>query len=138
MKARFRKQREPRYGPIKRIVGDTPMKTFAEAAWERLTEVERAMVVAGLLEMEDVVLVQAEAPVVQSIAQEGVVKRCFVCMGQDNDQHVAEMTDGQFQTMVCDACRPLVNAMFAVYRNLGVAVLEAAQAKRGSTEAHIV
>jgi hypothetical protein len=141
LKARFRKEREPRYGPIKRIFGDTPMKTFAEAAWDRLTEAEKRMVVEGLLEMKDVVLVETVEPAssVQLIARarEGVVKRCFVCMEKGNDQHVAEMTDGTFQTMVCDSCRPLVNAMFIVYQNLGVAAMEAAQAKRGSTEAHV-
>jgi hypothetical protein len=61
-----------------------------------------------------------------------VVKQCFVCQGTDD--HVSEMTDGVSRHLVCDSCRPLVNIMFAVYGKLGVAVLEAAQAKRGSRD----
>ena len=36
MKTSFRKKRESRHGPIKRIVGDTPMKTIYEASIETL------------------------------------------------------------------------------------------------------
>jgi hypothetical protein len=61
------------------------------------------------------------------------MKRCFVCHGTDN--HVTQMTDGRTGTLVCDGCRELVNMMFLVHGSLGVAVLEAAQAKRGSQEA---
>lgn len=56
-------------------------------------------------------------------------KRCFCCHGTN---HVSEMTDGISSHTVCDNCREMVAAFFHVYRNLGTAVLEAAQAKRGS------
>jgi hypothetical protein len=60
-----------------------------------------------------------------------VAKQCFVCQGTDD--HVSEMTDGRSRHLVCDSCRQLVNTLFVVYGSLGVAVLEAAQAKRGFT-----
>ena len=57
------------------------------------------------------------------------MKQCFVCHGEGN--HVSDMTDGRTSHLVCDGCRELVNMLFFVHRSLGVAVLEAAQAKRG-------
>ena len=44
------------------------------------------------------------------------------------------MTDGVTSHTVCDDCRSLVNTLFHVYRSLSTAVLEAAQAKRGSRD----
>lgn len=60
--------------------------------------------------------------------------RCFVCQGSEN---VSEMTDGRSSHTVCDGCRSMVTTFFHVYGSLGVAVMEAAQAKRGSSEAII-
>ena len=58
---------------------------------------------------------------------------CFVCQGGIGV--VTEMTDGAFSTTVCDGCRELVTLMFHVHRDLMTAVLEAAQAKRGTRDA---
>jgi hypothetical protein len=58
--------------------------------------------------------------------------KCFVCHGTNT---VTEMTDGRTSHNVCDSCRELVNMLFVIYQSLNEAVLEAAQAKRGSKEA---
>lgn len=42
------------------------------------------------------------------------------------------MTDGVWSSTVCDECRQLVTPFFLIYRDLMTAVLEVAQAKRGS------
>jgi hypothetical protein len=55
--------------------------------------------------------------------------RCFCCHGE---RFVTEMTDGVTSHTVCDECRPLVTTFFHVYGNIATAVLEIAQAKRGS------
>jgi uncharacterized protein YabN with tetrapyrrole methylase and pyrophosphatase domain len=54
---------------------------------------------------------------------------CFCCQGH---KVVTEMTDGITSHTVCDDCREMVNTFFHVYGNLMTAVLEVAQAKRGS------
>ena len=56
--------------------------------------------------------------------------KCFVCHGENNT--VSEMTDGRTNHMVCDFCRELVTPFFLIYGSLQMAVMEAAQAKRGS------
>jgi len=56
---------------------------------------------------------------------------CFCCQGH---KVVTEMTDGITSHTVCDECRQMVTTFFFVYRNLMEAVLEVAQAKRGSRE----
>ena len=58
--------------------------------------------------------------------------RCFCCHGE---VFVTEMTDGLTSHTVCDKCREMVTAFFHVHRNLMEAVLEVAQAKRGTKEA---
>lgn len=55
--------------------------------------------------------------------------RCFCCHGE---KFVTEMTDGMTSHTVCDDCREMVTTFFHVYRNMAQAVLEVAQAKRGS------
>lgn len=57
--------------------------------------------------------------------------RCFCCHKEDGT--VTEMTDGTFSTLVCEKCREMVTTFFHVYGELMHAVLEVAQAKRGST-----
>lgn len=54
---------------------------------------------------------------------------CFCCHGE---RVVTEMTDGLTSHTVCDDCRPMVTAFFHVYHRMDQAVLEVAQAKRGS------
>jgi hypothetical protein len=56
------------------------------------------------------------------------MKRCVVCHGTDA---VSEMTDGRTSHTICDGCRELVTVLFHMHGVLGVAVLEAAQTKRG-------
>jgi hypothetical protein len=50
VKTRFKKKKEKPHGPIKRVVGDTPMMTLAEAAWQMLSEFERELLIADILE----------------------------------------------------------------------------------------
>jgi len=56
--------------------------------------------------------------------------KCAVCGGGRGI--VAEMTDGKYRAPLCDGCRPLVTAMFHIYRSLERAVEEMRQAKQGS------
>lgn len=58
--------------------------------------------------------------------------RCFCCHGE---RFVTEMTDGLTSHTVCDDCREMVTMFFHVYGSMAQAVLEVAQAKRGSKEA---
>lgn len=55
---------------------------------------------------------------------------CFCCHKESPD--CSEMTDGVWSSTVCDECRQLVTPFFLIYRDLMTAVLEVAQAKRGS------
>ena len=55
--------------------------------------------------------------------------RCFCC---HDETFVTVMTDGATSHTVCNNCREMVTTFFHVYRNMAEAVLEVAQAKRGT------
>jgi len=72
-KTRFRKTREPKAGPIRRIVGNTPLKTFTEAVDEALAGYERELFLADVLEDYGVQVIALEDDVANVVAATQVV-----------------------------------------------------------------